>query len=212
MNDEELKRWFGANKELLETAYLAGTHPWQQSGVGLHTPHSAYDWEVLRRPIADCLTGSGTFLDIGCANGYLLECVLRWTRERGLRIDPYGLDFSAKLADLARKRLPQYADHIFVDNAWDWSPLRAFDAVNTTLDYVPGELQEAFVRRLLARFVQPGGLLLVAEYLGRSTGIPEMRIDEKLRRWSFSLERITSSALEHDPVRQTRIAVVRKAG
>lgn len=77
MNDEELTRWFEANKNMLETAYLAGTHPWQQSGVGLRTPRSAQDWEVLRRPIADCLTNSGTFLDIGCANGYLLECIDR---------------------------------------------------------------------------------------------------------------------------------------
>jgi len=50
MNDEELSRWFEANKNILETAYLAGTHPWQQSGVGLRTPRSAQDWEVLRGP------------------------------------------------------------------------------------------------------------------------------------------------------------------
>jgi len=212
VNDEELKRWFRASKELLETAYLAGAHPWQESGVGLHTPHSAHDWEVLRRPIADCLAVSGTFLDTGCANGYLLECVLRWARECGLRIDPYGLDFSEKLADLARRRLPQYADHIFVGNAWDWLPPRTFDAVNTALDYVPDELQEAFVQRLLERFVRPGGRLLIAEYLGRSTGMPEMRIDEKLRHWGLPVERTASSSLEHDPVRQTRVAVIRTAG
>jgi hypothetical protein len=76
MEDQALSRWFEERKTLLETAYLTGTQPWQQSGVGLHTPHNAYDWEVLRRPIADCLATSGTFLDIGCANGYLLECLL----------------------------------------------------------------------------------------------------------------------------------------
>ena len=35
MNDEELSAWFAANKTILETAYIAGTNPWQQSGVGL---------------------------------------------------------------------------------------------------------------------------------------------------------------------------------
>jgi hypothetical protein len=30
MNDEELTRWFDANKTLLETAYLAGTYPWHK--------------------------------------------------------------------------------------------------------------------------------------------------------------------------------------
>jgi len=210
MNEKVLSSWFAANKNILETAYLAGTHPWQQSGVGLHTPRSAQDWEVLRRPIADCLTSSGTFLDIGCANGYLLECVLLWTQERSLQITPYGLDFSEKLAMLARQRLPQSADHIFVGNAWDWSPPQTFDYVNSHLDYVPSGLREAFVRRQLDRYVLPGGRLLIAEYLGRSTGMPEIRVDEELRQWGFSIEMVKSSHLEHDPLAQTRVGVIRK--
>jgi SAM-dependent methyltransferase len=210
MNDKALTDWFEARKTLLETAYLTGDQPWQQSGVGLHTPHSVHDWEVLRRPIAECITTSGTFLDIGCANGYLLECLLRWTGERGLLITPYGLDFSEELLALAQKRLPQYADHLFLGNAWDWSPPQTFDYVNTTLDYVPEELRQAFVRRLLERYVHSGGCLLIAEYLGRTTGIPEIRINEELRGMGFSIEMVKSSHLEQDARRQTRVAVVRK--
>lgn len=210
MNQEELSRWFEAQRVTLETAYLAGTHPWQQSGVGLRTPRSAQDWEVLRRPIAEGLSCSGTFLDVGCANGYLLECILRWTQERRLQIIPYGLDFSAKLVALARQRLPQYADQLFVGNAWDWPPPQHFDYVNTTLDYVPDELQEAFVHRLLERFVQVEGHLLIAEYGGRNTGVPEIRIDEKLRQWKFSLEMVKSSHLQQDALAQTHVAVIRK--
>jgi SAM-dependent methyltransferase len=210
MNDEELSRWFEANKNILETAYLAGTYPWQQSGVGLRTPRNAQDWEVLRRPIADCFTTSGTFLDIGCANGYLLECILSWTQECGLQITPYGLDISEKLAVLARQRLPQYADHIFVGNAWDWSPPQTFDYVNATLYYVPDELRETFIHRLLDRYVQPGGYLLIAEYLGRNTGIPEIRIDEELKHWGFSIEVVKSSHLDQDAQGQTRVVVIRK--
>lgn len=62
----------------------------------------------------------------------------------------------------------------FVGNTWDWSPPRTFDYVSTTLDYVPDELWEAFIHRLLERFVQPGGRLLINEYLGRNTGVPEI--------------------------------------
>ena len=209
MNDEELNSWFDANKTLLETAYLAGTDPWQQSGVGLRTPRSAQDWAVLRRPIADCLTSSGTLLDIGCANGYLLECILHWTQERGLQITPYGLDLSEKLVALARQRLPQYAEHIFVGNAWDWLPPQTFDYVNSTLYYVPDELREAFVHRLLERNVRPGGYLIIAEYLGRNTGIPTTSVDEELKQWGFSIEMVKSSRLEHDTLAQTRVAVIR---
>src|SRR6266705_2767901 len=60
MNNEELARWFEQNKQVLETAYLAGTLPWQQSGFGLHTPRSEQDWEALRRPIAACIESAGT--------------------------------------------------------------------------------------------------------------------------------------------------------
>jgi hypothetical protein len=48
---------------------------------------------------------------------------------------------------------------------------------------VPDELQEAFVHRLVDHYVQSGGCLLVAEYLGRSTDVPQMRVDEQLRQW-----------------------------
>jgi SAM-dependent methyltransferase len=210
MNDEELIRWIETNKTLLETAYLAGTHPWQQSGVGLRTPRSAQDWAVLRRPIADCLTSSGTFLDLGCANGYLLECILHWVQERGLQITPYGLDLSEKLVELARQRLPRYSQHLFVGNAWDWLPLQTFDYVNSTLYYVPDALREAFVHRLLQCYVRPGGCLLVAEYLGRNTGIPVIRVDEELNQWGFSIEIVKSSHLEQDALAQTRVVVIRK--
>lgn len=210
MESQVLSQWFEARKQTLETTYLTGTQPWQQSGVGLHTPHSARDWEVLRRPIAECVTTSGTLLDIGCANGYLLECLLRWTEEHSFVIIPYGLDFSAQLLALAQKRLPQYADHLFLGNAWDWTPPQTFDYVNTTLDYVPAELREAFVHRLLECYVQPGGCLLIAEYVGRTTGVPTISIDEQLRQWGFSREVVKTSHLKQDPLRQTRIAVVRK--
>jgi trans-aconitate methyltransferase len=211
MNNDELNRWFETHRVTLETAYVAGTSPWQQSGVGLRTPRSMQDWEVLRRPIAACLSSAGTLLDVGCANGYLLECLLRWTQERRVRIIPYGVDFSAKLVALARQRLPQYADQLFVGNAWDWLPPRPFDYANTTLDYVPDDLRQAFVHRLLERFVQVGGHLLVAEYGGRNTSVPAIRIDDQLRQWGFSLEMVTSSHLEHDALAQTRVAVIRKA-
>jgi hypothetical protein len=34
MDEQELAAWFAANQTLLETAYLAGEQPWQQSGFG----------------------------------------------------------------------------------------------------------------------------------------------------------------------------------
>ncbi len=206
MNDNELAEWFAANKTLLETAYLAGEQPWQQSGVGLRTPRTYEHWEALRRPIADCIEQSGAFLDIGCANGYLLECVLRWTAEWGVAIEPYGLDFSEKLVALARQRLPSYADHLFVGNAWDWTPPRTFDYVRTELVYVPEPLYTVYISRVLDEFVSPGGKLLVAEYRGRENTALELTVDQRLVQLGFIVEAIKSGVWEGQ--QRTPVAVI----
>ena len=52
-------------------------------------------------------------------------------------VEPYGLEISPELAELARRRLPQWADRIWVGNAPTWTPPRRFDVVRTGLDYVP---------------------------------------------------------------------------
>jgi SAM-dependent methyltransferase len=209
MEDEGIEQWFQSNKDLLESAYLKGTQAWQQSGFGLRSERTYEMWEVQRRPVADCMEKSGNFLDIGCANGYLLECVMRWTGERGIEIVPYGLDLSEKLCQLARERLPQYANHIFVGNVWDWIPPRRFDYVRTELEYVPLELHSRFVSRLLDLFLEADGKLLVAEYrAGRSDTRPELSIDAYLRRLGFKVLDVKSGY--RDRIEQTRVATVAK--
>ena len=203
---QEYEQWFAANKTLLETAYLAADQPWQQSGVGLHSACTYERWEAIRRPIALCVTHSGAFLDIGCANGYLLECLLRWVGERGLTLDPYGLDISEGLVALARQRLPQYADHCFVGNAWNWQPPRRFDYVRTELVYVPDELRQMYLRRLLADFLTPTGSLLVAEYFSSGPNAPQPHIQQRLTEMGFPVASCTSGFWQG--VEQTRVAVI----
>ena len=208
MNQEELAQWFDANKTLLETAYLTGQQPWQQSGVGLHTPRTFADWETLRRPIADCVDRSGSFLDIGCANGYLLECLLLWVSERGPVIDPYGLDLSEKLIELAKERLPHFAHHFYVGNAWTWIPPQTFDYVRIELVYVPTELYQQFVSLLLTRYLNPHGRLLIAEYRGRQQTESAITIDSYLAELGVPVKYIKVGVL--DGMEMTRVAVVEK--
>ena len=207
MNPDALHQWFDANKTLLETAYLTGQHPWQQSGFGLRSNRTAEQWEACRRPIADCLDRSGTFLDIGCANGYLLECVARWARESGIEITPYGLDLSNKMIALAQERLPEYAHHMFVGNAWDWTPPRTFDYVRTEMVYVPDELHQAYVARLLDDYLRPEGKLLIAEYRSsRENSAPTLTINNYLTQLGFTVHRVEMGYL--DGLEITRIAVM----
>ncbi len=86
-----------------------------------------------------------TFLDIGCANGLLMESMARWGD-----IEPYGLEISSELAAVARIRLPQWAHRIWVGNALEWDPPHRFDIVHTNVDYVPVPRRPALVKHLLS--------------------------------------------------------------
>jgi SAM-dependent methyltransferase len=124
----------------------------------------------------------GSFLDVGCANGYLLESLVRWSPHP---IEPYGLDFSARLAELARARLPQWADRFFVGDALEWEPSRRFDFVRTELVYAPDERRRELVERLLGRIVAPGGRLIVCGYGSPRSGIPTHPVRQIVREWGY---------------------------
>ena len=129
----------------LEPRYADGATPWQQSGFS--GPEER--WVALRRPVADAIDRTGSFCDVGCANGYLAECVARWTAERGLSVELHGLDLSPRLVALARERLP-LADFI-VANARTHVPPRCYDFVRTELVYVPAADEAAYLTHLFDR-------------------------------------------------------------
>lgn len=80
ISDEELPHWYVQYTDLIEHTYLPAPTPWQQSGKS----GSFEEWTRLRIPICECIATSGTVLDIGCANGFLLECLLCWTKLKGV--------------------------------------------------------------------------------------------------------------------------------
>jgi SAM-dependent methyltransferase len=212
MKPDQLKPWFDNVRRVLETAYLAHPEPWRQSGMS--GPEQR--WISLRKPVAACIDQSGTFLDIGCANGYLLECCLKWTAERNLQLDPYGLDLSARLIALAQQRLPQFADHFFVGNAFYWLPPIKFDFVRTELVYVPGEHERQYIEVILERYLRPGGKLLIAHY-GEGSVQPEKGLLPGSQPTKHILERLTELGFEamsyqdgYDPMkhRTTRVAIL----
>jgi len=131
---------FLAELGALEASYLERTDPIGQSGFG-----GAERWRAEREPILEAITEDGDLLDVGCANGYLLECLVAWGRERGLTLTPYGVDQGARLIALARERQPRWAGHFFVGNAWDWHPPRRFRSVYALLDLVPPDYGARFL-------------------------------------------------------------------
>ena len=133
--------WHAAVTELVVPAYLAAETVVGGSG----SSRDGAGWEYARSLLAGAAAPGQTFLDIGCANGLLMESMARWAG-----IEPYGLEISRELAELARRRLPQWVDRIWVGNAISWQPLHRFDVVRTGVDYVPIPRRKQLVEHLLS--------------------------------------------------------------
>ena len=179
--------WYRETCAKLTAAYLSGDNPRAQSGHSGNQEH----WTQARSLIADAIDRDGAFLDVGCANGFLLECLVDWLLQKGHRIEPYGLDISTGLVELARKRLPHWADRFFVGNAIDWEPPRRYEFVRTGLEYVPGRRRTDLIQRLLERVVQPGGRLIIGTYNeGKAAGdglSEQPSTEEMVTDWGFKV-------------------------
>lgn len=154
------RRWFEGVEEVLGDHYLGSDDPRSQSG----NSGDEEDWRWSRELILDALpegTRSARVLDVGCANGYLMESLQRWGAERGVQVEPYGLDISARLVSLAQRRLPQWADRIDVGNVLEHTPKQRHDLVATGLDYVPPARRREQIERVFQQYLAPGGRVVL---------------------------------------------------
>lgn len=169
MNISALERWrtlprdtprdeyFRVLREAVAEFYLSDPgNPYQQSGRG----SGAARWEETRRCFVKAIHRSGDFLDVGCANGLLLETLITWAHEEGFALRPHGIDLLPELVELARQRFPHHRDCFEVANAFYWSPGRQYDFVRTNLEYVPEPDWAAFVQRQYNAVVEGGRLIL----------------------------------------------------
>jgi hypothetical protein len=153
--------WYEAMQGLIVPKYIAADNPRAQSG------HSgdATAWERARSLVIEGLNHHGSFLDVGCANGHLMETTQSWASQRGWAIEPYGVDLSSALVDLARRRLPQWRDRLWVANILEWEPPRRFDFVHIQkLDYVPVIRRRELVAHLLTRVCEDAGRLIIGPF------------------------------------------------
>jgi hypothetical protein len=165
--------YYSDNRRLLEPAYLGAASPEGTSGFG----GDAGEWRRARIGITAGIESDGTFLDVGCANGLLMESVHRWCAERDVRVEPFGVELAPGLVELARRRLPFWADRIWLGNAIDWVHPTGmkFDYVHTLLDCVPLDARRRLISHQLARIVRPGGRLLVSHYVSSDAHDPSAR-------------------------------------
>ena len=194
ITDRELPSDFIKRIESLAKSYLMHDDPIRQSGFG----GEAIRWRREREPILDAINSDGDILDVGCANGYLLDCLIKWGKERGLSLIPYGVDISNKLIQLAKKRLSQYSANFYANNAWDWIPPKRFKYVYTLYDCVPEDYLAEFINRLLIRMVADAGRLIIGAYGSQSKAEAPFNIESFLRKKGFMIGGRTSGG--HPPI------------
>jgi SAM-dependent methyltransferase len=150
-------QWFERYTHFFTAAYLAADDPRAQSG---HDGDEAR-YRYGRMMILEAIHKSGTFLDVGCANGYLIESLDRWLSGSSLTLEFFGLDISEGLLNLAKQRLPHWRDRFFLGNALSWKPPQRYDFVYLCgLELVPLQRQQELLTRLLHEFVATDGCLI----------------------------------------------------
>lgn len=148
--------WARLVSDALAAAYLLDADPrWQSGFDGDPTL-----WREARELILAPVHRDGTFLDIGCATGHLMECLELWAAEQGRTLAVYGLELSPALAATARQRLPRLGTQVFEGNVLDWRPPHRFTFVHTGLEYAPRTRGPWLVRHLLEHFVEDDGRLI----------------------------------------------------
>ena len=176
--------YYEQTRALLTRAYLEASDPRGESGFRGDEAR----WERARRPIVSAIDRNGTFLDVGCANGLLMESLGVWAGEERYEIEPYGLDLIESLAALARRRLPHWEDRIFVGNVMDWRPPFRFDFVRTELEYAPPLHRREMVERVLREYLVPKGRLIACSYGTSRRPTPKAEpIGEILRDWGYAV-------------------------
>ena len=165
--DDAREAYFQEGERITREYYLADpSNPYRQSGK----TGGAHHWEITRRCIAEAVNADGDYLDLGCANGLLLESLVGWCAARGYRITPHGVDFIPELVELTRQRMPDYAGNFHVANAYYWAPPRRYRFVQVLLGTtVPPTDERGFLTRVLNEMVaSPGRLISTVYGLGES--------------------------------------------
>ncbi len=174
------KQWYEARKKATAIAYVSRDNPRAQSGHGGDEARWRYTRVLM---VLEAIHKDGSFLDVGCANGYLIECLQRWVEGSGLNVAFYGVDISEELINLAHWRLPDRSDRFLVANAVAWTPDRRFDFVHAhEISYAPRHREREFLEHLLADYLNPGGRLIIGPWaLGRDC----TNLEERLSSWGY---------------------------
>jgi 2-polyprenyl-3-methyl-5-hydroxy-6-metoxy-1,4-benzoquinol methylase len=169
MQDKALKEgviteeeWYSSQAKATTKAYCSKTSPWAQCGHG----GTEETWTYSRiMPLLETLHKSGSFIDIGCAVGYINESLHKWTKDSPIDIIYFGVDICEELINIAKERMPIFKENYFVGNIDNWIPPHKFDFVRThEINYVPENKHKKFINNLIQNYVKSNGRLIIGPY------------------------------------------------
>lgn len=156
------KEWYQINMQATTKAYTSRKEPHQQCG------HSGTEetWMYSRiKPLLEILNKSGSFIDIGCANGYICESLYKWTKNSPIDIEYYGMDICDELINIAKERQPIFVDNYYTGNVVDWIPPVKFDYVRAyTLNTLPKYRRKELIDNLYVNYLKSKGRLILGSY------------------------------------------------
>lgn len=165
---DEFKRLLGDKNK---TEYLL-------TGLGFSPGFKFETMEDERFFISKAINKSGSILDIGCANGFLLRCLQEWCTHS---LEPYGIEYKSKLIKKSREIFPSKINNFvkvdfFVLLANNFTELNDYGLpakydfiywnVWDNIEKIPnfqGEIDTEVVRKVLG-ILKKGGRLILAFY------------------------------------------------
>ena len=125
--------------------------------------------------ISELVTDSGTIINLGCGNGYLLSQLMQYNKHE---LVPFRVDFLPQAITQARKEVhPLHCHHFILANVRDFIFAESFDYVLSDPEYVSDPDFELFFERCY-QAVRPGGKLIF--YLTDDVWLRLMRRDKTL--------------------------------
>ena len=160
-NEISKNEWYELNNIFFTRMYLSKDNPRGQSGHG----GDEYHYIFTHLPIMEAIYKNGTFCDVGCANGHLIEMVHKWGIGIGFELHMYGVDISEGLIELAKRRLPLWKDRFFIGNTFYWKPKHKFDYIHIGgLGQVPEDDRLKFFEHLMDNYLVDGGRMILGPY------------------------------------------------
>lgn len=142
-------------KNAYQDAYLCKQSPLERSGFA----HDLDSFLNLRSPILIAMgEKEGRFLDLGCANGVLIELL---SKNEGVRREYFGIDFVPELIEEANSRLGEICH---VADLHNYVNTTGFEFVRFELCYAREHKMKYLVEHVIESMLCDDGVALICNY------------------------------------------------